>query len=64
MRVHVDANLCQGHTLCALAAPAVFLLNDIDGHAYVVAEEVPVELKPLVEKAIAGCPESAIAVTD
>jgi ferredoxin len=64
MRVQVDANLCQGHTLCALAAPAVFLLNDADGHAYVLAEELPAELRPLVERAVAGCPESAIAVSD
>jgi ferredoxin len=64
MRVRVDANVCQGHTLCALAAPAVFLLNDVDGHAYVPQEELPAELEPLVVRAVAGCPERAIAVSD
>lgn len=64
MRVKVDPNLCQGHTLCALVAPAVFLLSDLDGHAYAPAEELPGELRPLVERAVAGCPEQAIAVSD
>jgi ferredoxin len=35
MQVHIDPDVCQGHTLCALAAPGIFLLREDDGHAYV-----------------------------
>jgi ferredoxin len=45
MKVVIDADLCQGHTLCALSAPEVFGLGEEDGHACperaitIVAEE-------------------------
>jgi ferredoxin len=64
MRVHVDPAVCQGHTLCTLAAPQIFLLGDEDGHAYVANEEVPLELEDAVRKAVATCPEGAITVRD
>ena len=38
LRVAVDADLCQGHTLCNFAAPDVFHLRDEDGHAYVAID--------------------------
>ena len=31
MKVSVDGQRCQGHTLCAMIAPDSFVLNDIDG---------------------------------
>ena len=31
MKVCVDSERCQGHTLCAMIAPDSFELNDIDG---------------------------------
>ena len=64
MRVHVDPAICQGHTLCTLAAPQVFLLAEDDGHAYVASEEVPSELEDAVRKAAATCPEGAITIRD
>jgi ferredoxin len=64
MRVYVDAAICQGHTLCQLAAPQVFLLGEDDGHAYVANEEVPSEYEEAVRKAAASCPEGAITVQD
>lgn len=34
MKAEVDPQRCQGHTLCAVAAPpTLFELSDIDGHA-------------------------------
>ena len=64
MRVRVDPEICQGHTLCALAAPEIFLLGEEDGHAYVATDEVPPEREEAVRKAVATCPEGAISVQD
>jgi ferredoxin len=64
MRVHIDPDVCQGHTLCALAAPQVFLLRDEDGHAYVESPDVPEGLEDLVRKAVGTCPEGAISIDE
>jgi ferredoxin len=64
MQVRIDPDVCQGHTLCALAAPQVFLLREEDGHAYVESPEVPVELEDQVRKAVATCPEGAISIEE
>lgn len=62
MRVSVDADHCQGHTMCKMAAPAVFQLDDVDGHAYVPVDEVPMEQQERVRQAVASCPERAISL--
>jgi ferredoxin len=31
MKVRVDSERCQGHTLCSMIAPDSFELSDIDG---------------------------------
>jgi ferredoxin len=62
MRVSVDPNRCQGHTLCTLAAPDFFVLDDIDGHSSAKTPEVPPELVEAVRTAAATCPEQAIVV--
>jgi ferredoxin len=64
MQVHVDPDVCQGHTLCALAAPEIFHLREEDGHAYVTSAEVPVGQEDLIRKAVATCPEGAISITE
>jgi len=64
VKVRVDPELCQGHTLCALAAPGVFRLSDEDGHSYVDSAEVPPDLEASVARAAATCPEGAILISD
>jgi ferredoxin len=64
MRVRVDAEKCQGHTLCAMRAPEVFELSDFDGHSNARFEEVPADLEEAVRDAAATCPEQAIIVSD
>ena len=64
MRVVVNADLCQGHTLCNMAAPDIFRLREEDGHAYVVVDELRPEQEPLARKAELGCPERAITVEE
>jgi ferredoxin len=64
MKVRVDPDKCQGHTLCAIAAPEAFVLSDFDGHATARFETVPPELEQAVRDAAASCPEQAIDITD
>jgi ferredoxin len=64
MRVRVDEQRCQGHNLCSIAAPSIFLLRDDDGHAYVTNEVVSPGLEQRVLAAKATCPERAIEIDD
>lgn len=64
MKVHVDQNLCQGHTLCSMTAPNSFELSDIDGSSTPVSEDVPTEQVEQVREAAQSCPERAISITE
>lgn len=61
MKVRVDSERCQGHTLCAIVAPEVFEPDEIDGHSSVLREDVPPELEAKVVEAVRSCPERAIS---
>lgn len=63
MKVRVDPELCQGHTLCAMTAPELFGLRDEDGHAYAHSAEVPPELEDKAREAARSCPEQAIVLS-
>jgi ferredoxin len=62
MKVHVDPERCQGHTLCSMIAPDVFQLDDIDGHAKAIVDDVPADLEAKAAEAIRSCPEQAISI--
>lgn len=62
MRVRVLDDVCQGHTLCATAAPAIFGLREEDGHAFVITADVPPDQQEAAERAAIGCPERAIVI--
>lgn len=62
MKVSVDAQRCQGHTLCSMIAPDSFELDDVDGHASPVNEEVPQDQENAVKEAAHSCPEQAIVI--
>jgi ferredoxin len=62
MKVKVDGSICQGHTLCAMAAPKVFKLDDEDGHATPISEDVAPELEASALEAARSCPEQAITI--
>jgi ferredoxin len=64
MRARVRSELCQGHTLCNMLAPEIFLLRDEDGHSYVTAGSIPPELQDKARRASLNCPELAIELTD
>jgi ferredoxin len=63
VKILVDPGKCQGHTLCAMRAPALFRLDDIDGHSSAVVDEVPAELEDEAREAAQSCPEQAIVVS-
>ncbi len=62
MKVSVDGQRCQGHTLCSMIAPDSFELDDVDGHASPVSEVVPGDQEALVKEAAHSCPEQAIVL--
>ena len=64
MKVSVDGQRCQGHTLCSMIAPESFELDDVDGTASPVTEVVPAEQEDAVREAVHSCPEQAISVDD
>ena len=63
MKVHVDADKCQGHTLCAMRAPDLFELSEIDGHSSAAAAEVPADREAEALEAARSCPEQAISLS-
>lgn len=64
MRLRVDPDKCQGHTLCAMAAPDLFTLREEDGHAEVGDGVVPPEREEAARRAVLGCPERAIEIIE
>ena len=62
MKVHVDPQRCQGHTLCAMIAPDMFTLSDLDGTSSAVCDVVPPDREELVQEAARSCPEQAIVI--
>jgi ferredoxin len=64
MRVRIDPSVCQGHAVCRLTAPDVFLLgDDEDGRAEVASPAVAAELESRVRLAAENCPERAILLS-
>jgi ferredoxin len=64
VKVWVDAERCQGHTLCKMIAPDSFELNDIDGTSSPVSEVVAPGQEDLVREAMHSCPEQAIRIEE
>lgn len=64
MKVWVDAERCQGHTLCKMIAPDSFELNEIDGTSSPVSEVVAPGQEDLVREAVQSCPEQAIRIEE
>lgn len=62
MKVRVDPDRCQGHTICAMIAPTLFTLDDEDGHSTAIDGEVPAGLEAKAAEAIRSCPEQAIGI--
>ena len=65
MKVHVDPERCQGHTLCSMIAPEAFQLDDVDGHSTAIIDgEIPADLADKAREAVRSCPEQAISISE
>jgi ferredoxin len=64
VKVFVDSQRCQGHTLCSMIAPDSFELSDIDGTSSPVSEVVAPACEDAVREAAHSCPEQAIAIEE
>ena len=64
MRVHVDAQKCQGHSRCYALAPELFDIDDY-GNAHELNDGVvPEGLGARARLAQANCPEFAIIIQE
>lgn len=61
MRLDVDRDLCQGHAICELEAPAVFSVPK-KGKVTVTDPEPPESERPRVEAAVRYCPTQALRI--
>jgi ferredoxin len=64
VKLYVDPERCQGHTLCAMRAPRLFTLDDVDGHSTAADGEVPSDLEASAADAVRSCPEQAISIIE
>lgn len=62
MHITVDRGLCQDHGQCAIAAPAVFRIEDDGKLAYDASP--PESLRDEAEEAADVCPVQAILIED
>ena len=64
MKVHVDADMCQGHNRCYALAPELFDVDDL-GYAHEVGDgTVPTGMEDKARMAAANCPEFAITIVE
>lgn len=64
MRITIDADRCQGHTRCSVAAPALFSHREDDGSAFLLVDPVPPEHDQSARLAVRCCPERALTIVD
>jgi ferredoxin len=64
MRVHLDAQRCQGHNRCYGLAPQLFDVDDIGQAVLLVEDDLPSELHTTARLAAANCPEFAIKILE
>ncbi len=67
MRIKVDLDLCQGHSVCVEECPEVFDVRDQSGayhQVVVLMEEPPESLRDKVINAARSCPNRVIRIED
>jgi len=63
MKVMVDEYKCQGHALCAVKCPEVYVLND-EGYNSMGTFEVVEGQEDKAKLGAACCPEEAISIIE
>jgi ferredoxin len=64
MRLHLEADKCQGHNRCYALAPELFDVDDYGQAVLLLEGDVPAELQEKARLAAANCPEFAIKVLE
>ena len=62
MHIEADLDLCQGHAMCQMEAPAVFHVPK-KGQVEILDAEPPETERVSVEAAIRYCPTQALRLT-
>jgi sterol 14-demethylase len=63
MKIVINRDFCQGHSVCMGEAPEVFEVDD-DGNLKLLREDVPPELLEKVRNAAKYCPTNAISLVE
>ena len=65
MRVRIDAELCQGHQMCAIRAPELFGSDD-EGYGTVLDRRATCRpsSRPALARPLTSCPERAVIVEE
>lgn len=63
MKLHVDKEMCQGHSRCYATYPELFDIDD-ERTAFVIVEDIPPGWEDRAHNAIANCPERAIHIKE
>lgn len=64
MRIHLDAEKCQGHNRCYALAPELFDVDEYGQSLLLVDGDVPESLHASARLAAANCPEYAIKIVE
>jgi ferredoxin len=64
MKVVVDRDLCQGHAMCVLEAPDVFVVRRGDDQVTLLTEAPDESLGTAVQNAVRYCPNSALSIEE
>jgi len=64
VKVQLVEGRCQGHQMCAIAAPEVFGSDDIGNATILVGGELPADLEAKARRAEGNCPERAIEIVE
>jgi ferredoxin len=64
MKISLAYNSCQGHQMCAIAAPEIFGSDDIGNAKILIEGDVPASLHAKARRAESNCPERAITITE
>ncbi len=62
MRVQVIDERCQGHQMCAIAAPDIFGSDDYGNAVVLIDGDIPANLESAARRAAGNCPEHAVLI--
>jgi ferredoxin len=64
VKVVVDRDLWQGHAMCTLEDPDVFVVNHGDDQVALLVESPDETHRAAVEKAVRFCPNAALSIQE